>query len=75
METTAKCCDFLCTNFQSKHTLCVRAEREREGGGWGLCAMESREADEEETFRVDCAEEEAWTLAFLRAEPVAVLLH
>lgn len=35
----------------------------------------AQEAEEEETFRVDCAEEEAWTLAFLRAEPVAVLLH
>jgi hypothetical protein len=29
---------------------------------------------DEETFRVDCADEEVWTLAFLGAEPVALLL-
>lgn len=29
---------------------------------------------DEETFRVDCAEEEVWTLAFFGAEPLAALL-
>ena len=51
-------------------------EREREmhtkdRPSWGY----GKQWDEEETFRVDCAEEEAWTLGFLLAEPVSVLLH
>ena len=28
-----------------------------------------------QTLKVDCAEEGPWTLAFLKAAPVAVLLH
>lgn len=59
-------------------------ERERERCVWmhivwhtkdRIWVMKSSEMNEEETFRVDCAEEEAWTLGFLMAEPVAVLLH
>ena len=33
-----------------------------------------KQMGDEETFRVDCAEEEVWTLAFFGAEPLAALL-
>jgi hypothetical protein len=48
-----------CARTSKVSTLYACVQREREREGWGLCAMESREDDEEETFRVDCAEEEA----------------